>query len=302
MKRNPNPLFVAAALLAAASCGQSGTDTAAVWTTIAPADSLSVFTVSVGADGVSVFDGQVQDRAPGTFTLSWIKDNPGERHMSVSLFPTAPQDLIDSLGLSAGIPSSVGTFLAVTDDGIILFDTGNGDADSQLLPGLESLGLVPEDVDYVYLTHFHGDHIAGMLSGEEQVFPNATVYAPKAEYDAWMAMPEDRKALVVKTMGAYSDRLHLFAAGDTLPGAFTALPAYGHTPGHTLYRQGSLLIIGDLMHGAALQTLDPTVNATFDMDGEAAARVRAEYLELAEEAGLTIAGMHLPAPGFMVYR
>ena len=42
--------------------------------------------------------------------VSWIKDNQGERLMPVSLFPDAPQSLIDSLG-GAGRPSFIGRYL-----------------------------------------------------------------------------------------------------------------------------------------------------------------------------------------------
>ena len=90
---------------------------------------------------------------------------------------------------------------------------------SRLLPGLQSLGISPADIGYLYLTHFHGDHIGGMMKGDSVVFPNAEVYASKVEYDAWMAMPAERKAQVVKTMDAYKERLHLFEFGDTLPGS-----------------------------------------------------------------------------------
>ena len=69
--------------------------------------------------------------------LSWLKDNAGERLMPRTLFPDAPDSLIDSLGLQDGIPASVSTFLVETNGCLILFDTGNGTPDSRLLPELK---------------------------------------------------------------------------------------------------------------------------------------------------------------------
>ena len=190
------------------------------------------------------------------------------------------------------------TFLVETDGVRILFDTGMGASDSRLLSGLASLGVTPADIKYLYLTHFHGDHIGGMMKGDSIVFPNAEVYASKVEYDAWLKMSSDRNAQVVKTMNAYKDRLHLFEFGETLPGNVVTMNAEGHTPGHTVYQAGKLLVIADLIHGAALQLEHPEICAAYDMDKDAAVKSRKHFLRYAKENGLTMAGMHLPPPGF----
>ena len=231
--------------------------------------------------------------------ITWIQDNAEERLMPRTLFADAPDSIINKLALQNGIPSSVSTFLVETEGCRILFDTGLGAPDSRLTEGLKALGIAPTDVQYLYLTHFHGDHIGGMMKGDSIIFPNAEVYASKAEYEAWMKMPEKQKAQAVKTMDSYKKQLHLFEFGDTLPGKITALSAVGHTPGHTVFQTGKLLIIGDLMHGAALQTVYPQFCASFDSDKEKSAEARKHFLKYAKENGLTLAGMHLPAPAFM---
>lgn len=230
--------------------------------------------------------------------VTWIQDNAKERLMERTLFADASDELIDSLKLADGIPSSMSTFLVETDGVRILFDTGMGAPDSRLLSGLASLGVTPADIKYLYLTHFHGDHIGGMMKGDSIVFPNAEVYASKVEYDAWLKMPSDRNAQVVKTMNAYKDRLHLFEFGETLPGNVVTMNAEGHTPGHTVYQAGKLLVIADLIHGAALQSEHPEICAAYDMDKDAAVKSRKHFLRYAKENGLTMAGMHLPPPGF----
>ena len=75
----------------------------------------------------------------GDVTLTWIQDNAEERLMERTLFPDAPDTLVESLGLQDGIPSTVSVFLAVTPDGMILFDTGLGLPDSRMISSLKAL-------------------------------------------------------------------------------------------------------------------------------------------------------------------
>ena len=250
------------------------------------------------ADSMQITDNGIKTIRLDGMEVTWIQDNEGEHLMPVSLFSDASDKLIDSLGVQNGIPSSMSTFLVKTADATILFDTGKGLKNSCLTSRLQSLGIAPADIKYIYLTHFHGDHIGGMLKGDSVILPNAQVYAAKMEYDGWMVMPDDAKEQAERVMSAYKDRLHLFEFGDTLPGNVVAMKAVGHTPGHTVYQTGKLLIIGDLIHGVALQMVNPEICASFDMDKKAAIESRKSFLNYAKENGLTIAGMHLPAPAF----
>ena len=250
------------------------------------------------ADSMQITDNGIKTIRLDGMEVTWIQDNEGEHLMPVILFSDASDKLIDSLGVQNGIPSSMSTFLVKTADATILFDTGKGLKNSCLTSRLQSLGIAPADIKYIYLTHFHGDHIGGMLKGDSVIFPNAQVYAAKMEYDGWMVMPDDAKEQAERVMSAYKDRLHLFEFGDTLPGNVVAMKAVGHTPGHTVYQTGKLLIIGDLIHGAALQMVNPEICASFDMDKKAVIESRKSFLNYAKENGLTIAGMHLPAPAF----
>lgn len=233
----------------------------------------------------------------GSVNVTWIQDNAGDRPMARSLFPDAGDALIDSLSLREGVPSTVSVFVVKTDSVVILFDTGLGAADSRLQAGLKSLGMEPSDVRYLYLTHMHGDHIGGMLTAEGKVvFPNAEVYVSKPEHDYWMTASSNPRA--AKTLEAYRNKLHLFAFGDTLPGGVAAMEAVGHTPGHTVFQVGRLLVVGDLFHGLALQLAHPEICATYDMDKEKAVETRKRFIRYAQENELTMAGMHLPAPAF----
>lgn len=224
-----------------------------------------------------------------------IQDNLSPRMMGRTLFPDAPDSLIAELGLEEGIPASVSAFLVKTDGNEILFDAANGAPDSQLMPVLESLQTTADEVDYIFITHLHVDHIGGLLKEGEAVFSNAVVYINKTEYDAWMAMEGRQSEGLRNICSAYGERVKTFTIEDELPCGIKAVEAYGHTPGHTAYRVGDALIAGDVMHGTALQARYPEFSAGFDMDKEMSVKTRRAILKMAEE-GVKVYGMHFPAP------
>ncbi len=234
-------------------------------------------------------------------TITWIQDNMGEKLNPRDLFSDASDSLYNSLNLPNGIPASVSTYLLNADGEYVLFDAGLGAFGGQMLAHLNELGVSPDDVKKVYLTHLHVDHINGLVSktdaGFEKVFKNADVYVGQVEKDAWMGM--EKNDLQKAILGVYNDKLKLFAFGDTLPHNVIAMDAVGHTPGHTVFQKGELLVIGDLMHGYALQIDHPEINSNYDMDKEKSIESRKKILAYAKEHNLTIAGMHLPPPGFV---
>ena len=232
-------------------------------------------------------------------TITWIEDKPGPSFQDHRIFPNVPDSLWEALGLQDGIPSSMSCFLLKADGETILLDAGLGAPFSQTLPKLQELGVNPDSLKLIYITHMHGDHIGGLLKEGEKVFPNAELWINSVEANAWAAMETDNANLPKAVLEAYKDNLHLFEAGDTLAGGVKTIAAYGHTPGHTVFQKDSILVIADLMHGAALQLEHPEYCPAFDMDPEAATEARLRILEYARENKLTMFGMHLPSPGYV---
>lgn len=223
-----------------------------------------------------------------------IQDNPAPRLMARTLFADVPDSLFEALGLNDGIPSSVCAFLVRAEGRQILFDAANGADDSRLMPVLDSLGTAPEDIDYVFITHLHGDHTGGLLKDDAAAFPNAVIYINKIEYDSWISMDGNGRLQMIAD--AYDGRIVTFMPEDSLPCGVKALAAYGHTPGHTIYLLDDILIAGDIMHGVALQKEHPEFCARFDMDSDAAVNSRRAVLQMASEGNLKVYGMHFPAP------
>ena len=292
MKKAFSPLFAVALALTVAGCSDTKTVKETAETNVVPETAETAAAVE-GTKTVSLANGA---------KVTWIQDNAGEKLMPRDLFSDASDSLYASLNMPAGIPASVSTFLVQIDGKYILFDAGLGAWGGQLLNRLVALGVNPDSIGLVYLTHFHADHIAGLVkpgdAGKtEKVFKNAAVYAGKVEYDAWMNdIPKND--LQKDVMALYKDSLHLFAFGDTLPHGVLAMDAVGHTPGHTAFQLANLLVVGDLMHGYALQKDHPEINSNYDMDKAKSAESRKRLMQYARDNKLLMAGMHLPPPAF----
>lgn len=73
--------------------------------------------------------------------------------------------LIKPFSILRGL-SFVGTYQASvhlidTGDGLVMLDTGYRDTFYWTVNGIYALGYKPEDVKYILLTHWHGDHVEG---------------------------------------------------------------------------------------------------------------------------------------------
>ena len=226
--------------------------------------------------------------------LHVIFDNPAPRTMPLALFGDVPDELVASLNIAEGIPSSVSVMLMEKDGQQCLFDAGNGNDDSRLLPRMKELGFLASDIDVIFITHLHGDHIGGLVKDGQPVFPQAKLYIPSVELDAWTKSPESTPQNVKAMMEAYGEKLVKYTLEDSLPVGVKAIAAYGHTLGHTIYRIDNKLIVGDIMHGVALQMEHPEFCARFDMDKKQAIASRKAIMEMAKKEGLTMYGMHFP--------
>lgn len=191
------------------------------------------------------------------------------------------------------LDTTINAFLLKKDGKTYLFDTGlPPQAGGGLAAALEQTGIDPADIDAVIITHFHFDHVGGLLKDGKRVFTNAELYVPRIEVDKWS---EPGTAFLT----AYPTSAFEWDA-EILPG-IKALRANGHTPGHTVFDIGSgdqrVLIIGDLIHLPGIQLPNPRVAVTYDIDPDKAVASRLRLFNFAADEGMPVASMHIPFPG-----
>jgi glyoxylase-like metal-dependent hydrolase (beta-lactamase superfamily II) len=111
---------------------------------------------------------------------------------------------------------------------LILIDTG-GESQNRVIEYLASEGVQPEEVQKIFLTHGHGNHIGGI-----SYFPNAKIYA----------LEEERPLLLEKGIVLEDS----FDDGEIISLGSSELEVFkvaGHSHGNVAYRFEDILIMGD---------------------------------------------------------
>ena len=185
--------------------------------------------------------------------------------------------------------------LVNTGTDLILFDTGLNAAATT--DALASAGYTPEQVDIVVLTHMHGDHIGGMMNDGAPTFANARYVTGQAEFDHWAAAGNDGFDANVRPM---ADQFTFLGDGDDVVSGVTGMAAFGHTPGHMVYRLDSagegLVIFADLANHPVWSLARPEWEVRFDADKAAAAAARRNILGMIAADRIPAVGYHMPFP------
>ncbi|MGV6875001.1 MBL fold metallo-hydrolase [Pseudochelatococcus sp. B33] len=193
----------------------------------------------------------------------------------------------------------------------ILFDTGFG-ADGranglgQLEANLAAAGYAPDQVSIVVITHFHGDHISGLINGGTPAFPNARYVFGQAEYDFWtsperIGTPTENAARTVEAkVKPLADKATFIAAGDTVVSGITSEAAFGHTPGHLIFHVESagkhLVLTADTANHYVASLQRPDWEVGFDYDKRQAAETRRRVFDRIATDRLPFIGYHMPFP------
>lgn len=255
----------------------------------------------------------------GDFEVTALNDGTVGLPVDQLLQRTTPAQVKKALARNfMGLPTetSVNAYLVNTGAKLVLIDTGAaglfGPTLGNLLANLQAAGYKPEQVDEVYITHMHPDHVGGLMTGDKPTFPNAVVRADKRDADFWLSAenlekaPKEAKgffqgAQVSLNTIVKAGRFQPFDGGTELVPGIQSVAGYGHTPGHAIYQVESkgqkLVLWGDLMHVGAVQFERPRITIRFDVDSP---RARAERLQAFAEAarkGWLVGVSHVSFPG-----
>lgn len=257
----------------------------------------------------------------GRFEITALDDGTLDLEPGKLLTHTTPDRVRAALSASfqgAVIPTSVNAFLINTGEKLILIDSGTGSSGifgpnlGQLMKNLAASGYCPEQVDEVFLTHLHPDHVGGLATEAGAAFPNATVRLDRRELAYWTSAEQAAKAteahrpffpFAASQLKPYqvAGRLQPFDGNVELEPGIRAIPAIGHTQGHTVYQVDSdgqrMLVWGDVMHVGAIQFTQPQVTIAFDTDSPLAAKARQKIFAEAAAERVLVAAAHQPFPG-----
>ncbi len=217
------------------------------------------------------------------------------------------------------VQTAVNAYLINTGNKLVLIDAGVG-ASQIFGPALGRIGtnLVaggyhPDQIDAVFLTHLHPDHVTGLLTADgKAVFPHAEIWSSQDDNDFWLNEGVASKApagfqpffkMAREAAAPYqaTGRWKTFSHDEEILPGVTSISAYGHTPGHSAYLLSSgdqrLLIWGDIVHNHAVQFDRPEVAIEFDSNKDQAVAARKKLFAKAAKERLLVGGMHLPFPG-----
>lgn len=254
----------------------------------------------------------------GAATVTMLSDGFFSRPLDAGFVRNAALAEVQAALAQAGLPTDrvdVPFTPLIADVGSqrVLFDVGNGEFGAatagKLLENMTKAGIDPQSVTAVVFSHFHGDHINGLRNKAGAVaFPNARIFVPQPEWDWWMddarmaAAPEAMKGAFAATrrvFGPLAATVHRFEPGNELLPGVRSLPAFGHTPGHTVFTVDGggaqrMMYWADTTNVAALFVRNPDWAVMFDMDAEAARQTRRRLADMVVREGMLVAGYHLP--------
>jgi glyoxylase-like metal-dependent hydrolase (beta-lactamase superfamily II) len=207
-----------------------------------------------------------------------------------------------------------------TGSRLVVVDMGTGEANfiatkgvaGQLLTNLAAAGIDPKAVDTVLISHYHGDHINGLLRADNSLtYPNAEILVPAPEHKYWMDDGEmsrsptpriaDNHKNVRRVMNAeVLKRLRTYEWDkEVLPGVL-AVGTPGHTPGHTshIVTSGSakVYVQADVTHAPFLFARHPGWHAFYDHEPVQAEATRRKVYDMLSAEKMTVQGFHYPFP------
>jgi glyoxylase-like metal-dependent hydrolase (beta-lactamase superfamily II) len=212
------------------------------------------------------------------------------------------------------IPFNI-TLLEFGDD-TVLFDAGTGGqfqpTAGAMIANMAAAGIKPAQITRVIASHFHPDHVFGLMSkapDNTPVFPNAAICVPSTEFKFWMdpgiftKFPESRQGLPKRLQAMFpllKDRVKQYDWDTEVIQGIRSIAAPGHTPGHTVFVVASgkeqLMVLSDTTNMPALFAKHPSWHGQIDADPVLAEATRRRLFDRAVSDQALVTGYHFPFP------
>lgn len=224
-----------------------------------------------------------------------LKD--GDHVFDENVFPSVDPELRQQRLDAAGLPAISTEFNAYvlrhSDGSVDLIDAGCGTlfgpSGGALPQRLAALGISPDQVRKLYFTHLHRDHFGGAFVAGNVAFPNAELHLSRIEFE----LCQGQESPAGEMLAAYQGKTILFEDKEELFAGMSAWLLPGHTLGHCGFRFGDeLVLVGDILHSAALQLPDPDVTTIYDSAPELGRASRRAALEEIADRGVVWSGSH----------
>jgi len=256
----------------------------------------------------------------GAAEVTALYDGIWEKPHDPAFIANASIDDVKGAMVKAGLPAdfvSIPFTVALVKNGgkTILCDSGTGGqvqpTAGKMMASMKAAGIDPARIDTVLISHFHPDHIFGLMEKEtnKPVFPNAEIVVSDAEYKFWTdpavidRLAEARKGLARRIQAVFptwKNIRQVTGEAEVAPGIrFVAAP--GHTPGHRAFHLSSgtsqLMISNDTAYVPALVVANPGWHGQYDQDAATAEASRRKLLDRVIADKVMISGYHFPFPG-----
>jgi glyoxylase-like metal-dependent hydrolase (beta-lactamase superfamily II) len=256
----------------------------------------------------------------GSAEVTAIYDGIWEKAHDPAFIANASVDDVKAAMVKAGLPAdfvSIPFTVAIVKTGgkTILCDSGTGGqvqpTAGKFMTNMKAAGFDPAKVDTILISHFHPDHIFGLMEKDtnKPVYPNAEIIVADVEYKFWTdptvidRLPEARKGLARRIQAVFptwKNIRQVTGEPEVAPGIRFVL-APGHTPGHRAFHLSSgssqLMISNDTAYVPALVVANPGWHGQYDQDAALAEKSRRALLDRVIADKIQICGYHFPFPG-----
>src|SRR5262245_14870829 len=262
----------------------------------------------------------------GDFEITVVTDGARSFDLPDTFVVNAKKEEVNAALESAFMPKDKMTLIfnpivVNTGSKLIAIDTGYGPAvgaQPNSTAGLyqqhlAAAGIDVKAIDTVIISHYHQDHVDGLLAADGQpAFPNAEILVPAPEHKFWMDDGEMSRAPKGRMEGLFKNNRRVFSGeilkrlkeyewGKEVAPGITSVATPGHSMGHTSFVVASgsarMFVFSDVTNRPELFIRNPRWHAFFDQIPDLAEKSRIKTVDMLVADKMLVQTFHAPFPG-----